>query len=80
MSTVSKKANLIPLETDLVCPHCGHEYTVFDEEEILSLDAQLKSVSEQITESEKARNHIEFGKLGEHTDALFGAMSKLSKK
>ena len=40
---------------------------------------QLRSIGVQVTASEQARNHVEFGKLGEHVDALFGSMSKLSK-
>lgn len=45
-----------------------------------SVDVQLKRIGTQITEAENSLNNIEFGKLGEHMDGLFGAMSVLSKK
>lgn len=44
----------------------------------LSTEAAIARIGQQITEAESARNHVDFGKLGEHLDVLVSALSKLS--
>lgn len=45
----------------------------------MPLIVDLSDIGRQIKEAEERRNHIEFGKLGEHLDALTSSLSQLSK-
>jgi len=45
-----------------------------------TLIVDLLGIGRQIKAAKEERNHIEFGKLGEHLDALSISLAKLSQK
>lgn len=55
------------------------EDTGEQEEELPGLLGVLDGIGKEIIDAAKSRNNVEPGKLGEHIDALFGALSSLSR-